>query len=104
MAVHRPEKKNEKTKSKKEAGGTGLHARGEMESGRNKGQPHVAKKHSAATRVKEYPSWTCRPCGLKHGVKERQVATWHYGKCDVCKRNAEVTEPRDFGHFPNWFK
>jgi hypothetical protein len=52
----------------------------------------------------DYPSWTCYPCGLKHGSKQKQISTWHYGKCDVCGKNAEVTEPRDFGHFKNWFK
>lgn len=55
-----------------------------------------------------YPSWTCVPCGKEYGSlrgKENdQVSCYHYGKCDVCGRNAEVTEPRDFGHFKKWFK
>lgn len=55
-------------------------------------------------KMKPYPIWSCKPCGLKHGVKQREVSCWHYGKCDVCNKNAEVTEVRDFGHFPNWFK
>jgi hypothetical protein len=55
-----------------------------------------------------YPSWTCAPCGNKHGSRSKKfpsnhTATWHYGKCDVCEKNAFVTEPRDFGHFPRWF-
>lgn len=54
-------------------------------------------------KAKEYPKWTCRPCGMKHGTKMRTVCCWHYGKCDVCGKNAEVTEPRDFSHFRKWF-
>jgi len=56
-------------------------------------------------KVKSYPSWACVPCGQKHGSgKSKSVSTFHYGKCGICGKNAEVTEPRDFGHFPNWFK
>ena len=54
--------------------------------------------------MRAYPSWSCVPCGKIHGRTITRVASWHYGKCDVCEKNAEVTEPRDFGHFPNWFK
>lgn len=52
----------------------------------------------------EYPSWSCKECGINHGKKQKEISTWHYGKCDVCKTNKNVTEVRDFGHFPNWFK
>jgi hypothetical protein len=63
------------------------------------------KPHSfSSIKEKPYPSWTCVPCGLKHGGKAKLVSTFHYGKCDVCGKNAEVTEPRDFGHFKHWFK
>jgi hypothetical protein len=55
-------------------------------------------------KMKKYPIWSCKPCGFKHGTKQREVSTWHYGKCDVCGKNEFVTEPRDYGHFPNWFK
>lgn len=59
------------------------------------------------SRIKEYPSWACAPCGKEHGASKGKlvhiVATFHYGKCDVCGKNAEVTQPRDYGHFPNWF-
>jgi hypothetical protein len=55
-------------------------------------------------KIKDYPSWCCRECGLKHGSTQRQLSTWHYGKCDVCEKDKEVTEVRDFGHFKNWFK
>lgn len=53
---------------------------------------------------KLYPEWTCEPCGIKHGrgMPENHLATWHTGKCDVCGKETDVTEPRDFGHFPNW--
>lgn len=58
-------------------------------------------------RVKEldpYPSWSCKECGIKHGSgKMKEISTWHFGKCDVCKTNHPVTEPRDFFHFLNWF-
>jgi hypothetical protein len=53
---------------------------------------------------KEYPNWACWDCGTKHGTRANFVASWHDGKCDVCKENKAVTEPRDFGHFPRWFK
>jgi hypothetical protein len=51
----------------------------------------------------DYPQWTCWQCGTLHGRKEPRFSTWHFGKCDVCNQNKAVTEPRDFGHFPNWF-
>ena len=55
---------------------------------------------------KDYPNWACWDCGTKHGANKKQerVSTWHYGKCDVCGENKNVTEPRDYGHFPHWFK
>ena len=53
---------------------------------------------------KDYPRWACADCGEKHGKTTAKVATWHYGECDVCKENKNVTEVRDYGHFPNWFK
>jgi hypothetical protein len=53
---------------------------------------------------KEYPRWSCSQCGIKHGSVVKRIATWHYGKCDVCEKNNNVTQPRDFGHFANWFK
>jgi hypothetical protein len=62
--------------------------------------------HSIAGAInmeKDYPDWTCLECGSKHGKRSPRIATWHYGKCDVCGENNNVTEPRDFGNFPNWF-
>ena len=53
--------------------------------------------------TKDYPRWSCWECGVKHGTKKDRIASWHFGKCDVCELNNNVTEPRDFGHFANWF-
>jgi hypothetical protein len=53
--------------------------------------------------MKNYPQWSCWECGIKHGSKQVKLSTWHFGKCDVCKENKSVTEPRDFGHFQKWF-
>lgn len=52
--------------------------------------------------TRDYPRWTCWECGVKHGTKKDRIASWHFGKCDVCELNKNVTEPRDFGHFANW--
>jgi len=54
-------------------------------------------------KTKDYPRWCCWECGIKHGTKKDRIASWHFGKCDVCEKNNNVTEPRDFGHFRNWF-
>lgn len=53
--------------------------------------------------TRDYPRWCCWECGVKHGTKKPRIASWHFGKCDVCRLNNNVTEPRDFGHFANWF-
>jgi hypothetical protein len=55
---------------------------------------------------KDYPNWACWDCGTKHGANKKQdrISSWHYGECDVCKENKNVTEVRDYGHFPHWFK
>jgi hypothetical protein len=57
----------------------------------------------SSIKEKPYPNWSCVPCGKKHGGKAKSISCFHFGKCDVCGKNAEVTEPRDFGHFKNWF-
>lgn len=54
------------------------------------------------TESKPYPAWCCDDCGYKHGRRRAGIATWHAGTCDVCGEKKNVTEPRDFGHFPNW--
>lgn len=54
--------------------------------------------------MNDYPSWTCQPCGLKHGTRQREISTWHEGTCDVCGKTAQITQVRDFGHFPEWFE
>ena len=53
---------------------------------------------------KDYPKWACADCGKEHGERFPRISKWHYGKCDVCDENKSVTEPRDYGHFPHWFK
>jgi len=46
-----------------------------------------------------YPNWICHECGMKHGNGKRSpISCWHNGKCDICKRETAVTEPRDYGH------
>ena len=45
-----------------------------------------------------YPVWICVPCGNKHGNRSAGIATFHYGVCGICGKEAIVTEPRDFGH------
>lgn len=55
--------------------------------------------------VKEYPSWICRPCGLKYGrgLPAGHTCTFHGGTCDVCGHAGAVTQPRDYGHLrPEW--
>ena len=50
-----------------------------------------------------YPTWVCSDCGEKHGRRTHKEATWHVNTCDLCGREAYVTEPRDFGHLkPGW--
>ena len=46
----------------------------------------------------EYPVWVCTPCAKKAGAKwpEGHCATFHNGRCCVCKGKAVVTEPRDW--------
>jgi len=51
---------------------------------------------------KPYPEWTCKECGIEHGTRLPEMATWHEDKCDVCGEIKSVTEPRDFNHFKNW--
>lgn len=61
---------------------------------------------AAATRrsKRDYPAWICGPCGERHGVREcNPVATWTPGVCECCGMEADVTEPRDYGHLkPTW--
>jgi hypothetical protein len=59
------------------------------------------------TKVREefpYPHWICAPCGQTHGrgMPAGHIATWHEGICDICRRSASVSEPRDFGHLKKW--
>ncbi|MCK9369990.1 hypothetical protein M0R04_08810 [Candidatus Dojkabacteria bacterium] len=41
-------------------------------------------------------NWICNECGKEKYNRHVGVATWHIGKCDVCKKEKAVTEPRDF--------
>lgn len=56
----------------------------------------------------KYPDWICSECGKLHGKRPEgnpYGATYHQGTCGVCKKEKEVTEPRDFGHLRNgWDK
>lgn len=47
-----------------------------------------------------YPTWICDACGqrLGRGWPNGHVATFHFGRCDVCGREDRVTQPRDYGH------
>lgn len=57
--------------------------------------------------LKPYPTWVCRHCGLKAMVDttaypdKNPVSTWHIDKCDICGKETDVTEPRDF-HYPKF--
>lgn len=42
-------------------------------------------------------NWICAKCGEKYGTRIPELATWHNGTCDYCKKSRSVTEPRDFG-------
>ena len=46
-----------------------------------------------------YPAWICIDCGVKYGRYRSDCATFHEGECGWCKKQATVTEPRDYG-FP----
>ena len=55
----------------------------------------------------DYPSWICFDCGHKYGAGKNMTteSTWHNGVCGICRKEAAVTEPRDFGHLKNgWEK
>lgn len=54
--------------------------------------------------MKAYPKWTCEECGEKHGTEKPKVERELFGQCDVCGKNGFVGDPKDFGHFVNWFK
>lgn len=41
--------------------------------------------------------WICSQCGIKHGTKKPDNATWHAGVCSYCNQKQYITEPRDYG-------
>jgi hypothetical protein len=46
---------------------------------------------------RKYPSWVCRECGMAaSGGKSFALSTYHLDECDVCGKEKEVTQPRDF--------
>jgi len=54
-----------------------------------------------------YPDWVCDECGREHGKRPKgnpYGATYHYGICDLCGHNTDVTEPRDWGHLRDSWK
>ena len=49
--------------------------------------------------IRELGHWTCAECGMTYGsFPKNHFATWHAGCCDVCKKDANVTEFRDFNY------
>jgi len=51
--------------------------------------------------MKEYPNWCCQDCGRKYGKWSAGCSTFHLGICEVCGKEENVTEPRDYG-YPNF--
>lgn len=54
------------------------------------------------TSLKPYPYTVCYPCGI--GASKGKcfpVSTYYPGKCDVCEKEASVTEARDF-YYPEF--
>lgn len=41
--------------------------------------------------------WVCGDCGKEHGDRVPELATWHHGKCDICKTQIPVTSARRYG-------
>ena len=43
--------------------------------------------------------WVCRDCATERGanIPPNHLPTWHVDTCDLCGKEKEVTEPRDFG-------
>ena len=60
------------------------------------------------------PDWVCDDCGQRWGRwyedgeyfgPQPHYATYHTGKCGVCRQEKSVTEPRDYGFLRrNWDK
>lgn len=50
--------------------------------------------------MKKYPNLVCYKCGNKYG-EATEESTFHIGTCDVCGKEASVTEPRDY-NYPNF--
>ena len=35
-------------------------------------------------RMNPYPNWVCHDCGIKHGRRVLEIATYHHGTCGLC--------------------
>lgn len=68
-----------------------------------KGPPYQMRdpgRRKSATKSILNPDWVCYDCGMRLGRRQYgdgQISTWHRGRCDICGKDAEVTQPRDFG-------
>lgn len=68
-----------------------------------KGPPYQMKnqgRQKPATKSILNPDWVCYDCGMRLGRRqygEGQISTMHRGRCDICGKETEVTQPRDFG-------
>lgn len=42
--------------------------------------------------------WICPQCAYENGAKpfKKHLATFHLNTCGVCRKEKQVTEPRDF--------
>ena len=61
----------------------------------------------------EQPAWVCNNCGEKFGGWWKQrtyvgpshhCASYHIGTCNVCNKEAPVTEARDYGYLKSGWK
>jgi len=47
----------------------------------------------------EQPVWVCSNCGDIYGRNKRMsTSTWHFDTCNVCCKQASVTEAKYFGY------
>ncbi len=46
--------------------------------------------------------WICNDCAKEKNwsMNEGHLATFHVGRCDICKEEKAVTEPRDYRNKP----
>ncbi|MBU4331607.1 hypothetical protein KKD19_05980 [Patescibacteria group bacterium] len=47
--------------------------------------------------MSKHPYWVCQECGSEASEgRQFEVSCWHPGTCDICGKEKEVTEFRDF--------